>query len=49
MKKKDLKDCTFIIPVKLESDHRIKNAQIVLNFLNNIFDTNIIIYEFETN
>jgi len=49
MKKIDLKDCTFIIPVKLESQHRIKNAEIVLNFLNDNFDTNIIIYEFETN
>ena len=49
VEKIDLMDCTFIIPVKLESDHRIKNAKIVLNFLYDNFDTNIIIYEFETN
>ena len=31
VEKIDLMDCTFIIPVKLESDHRIKNAKIVFN------------------
>ena len=49
MSKIDLKDSTFIIPVKLESADRIKNAKIVLNFLQETFDTNLIIYEFQTN
>tara|TARA_R110000803_G_scaffold210590_2_gene282842 strand:- start:2995 stop:3768 length:774 start_codon:yes stop_codon:yes gene_type:complete len=48
MNKINLKDCTFIVPVKLESEDRIRNSEIVLNFLNETFDTQIIIYEFGT-
>ena len=41
----DLKDCTFIIPIKIESDDRKRNLQITLNYLQRNFDTNIIVYE----
>ena len=41
----DLKDCTFIIPLRVEHDDRYRNAFSVLGFLNHHFETNVIIYE----
>lgn len=45
MNKINLKNFTFIIPVKIESEDRRRNAEVVLNFLNSNLDTNIFIYE----
>jgi hypothetical protein len=45
MSKANLKDSTFIIPIKLESNDRIANFSIVIKFLTKYLDTNIIIYE----
>jgi len=44
----DLKDVTFIIPVRIESNDRYSNADIVLNYLCRNFTTNIIIMEHDT-
>ena len=41
----NLKDVTFMIPVKLDSDDRRTNLRITLNYLHRHFDTNIIVYE----
>jgi len=41
----DLKDVTFIIPVKLDSDDRRRNMKITLGYLQRNFDTNIIVCE----
>jgi predicted glycosyltransferase involved in capsule biosynthesis len=41
----DLKDITFIIPVKLDSDDRRRNMKITLGYLQRNFDTNIIVCE----
>lgn len=46
--KKDLKDCTFIIPIRIESDDRLRNVITVLCYLNSVFDTNIIVKEVDT-
>ena len=46
--KKDLKDVTFIIPVRLESNDRIINSQITLKHLLDNFDTNIIVLEHDS-
>lgn len=43
--KRDLKDCTFIIPVRIESEDRLRNVITVLCYLNTNFDTNIIVKE----
>jgi len=43
--KQNLKDVTFIIPIKLESEHRRTNLRITLSYLQKHFDTNIIILE----
>jgi hypothetical protein len=40
-----LHDCTFIIPVRIESEDRRKNFTIVYDYLSRNFETNIIIYE----
>ena len=42
---KNLKDCTFMIPVRIEHQDRYNNAKSVLGFLNHHFETNISIYE----
>ena len=39
----DLKDTTFIIPVKIESDDRLRNVITVCCFLLENFDTKVII------
>lgn len=41
----NLKDCTFMIPVRIEHQDRYNNAKSVLGFLNHHFETNVIIYE----
>jgi hypothetical protein len=41
----NLKDTTFIIPITIESNDRLKNAKSVLGYLNHHFNTNIIIHE----
>ena len=46
--KKDLKDCTFIIPIRIESNDRLRNIITVLCYLNSVFDTNIIVKEVDT-
>ena len=43
--KKDLKDCTFIIPIRIESTDRLRNVITILCYLNSNFDTNIIVKE----
>lgn len=40
-----MKELTFIIPVRIESEDRLKNLEITLSYLNHHFDTNIFIYE----
>ena len=45
MTKHNLTDTTFIIPVKIESDDRLRNAITVCCFLLSKFDTNILIKE----
>jgi hypothetical protein len=46
--KVDLKDCTFIIPVMVDHQDRVDNLTLVLRFLHEHFDTNIIIGEINT-
>jgi predicted glycosyltransferase involved in capsule biosynthesis len=41
----DLTDCTFIIPVKLDSEDREQNFRFVMKYLHDKFKTNIIITE----
>ena len=45
MTKHNLTDTTFIIPVKIESDDRLRNAITICCFLLSKFDTNILIKE----
>ena len=40
-----LKDATFIVPVRIESDDRLRNVITTLCFLMSNFDTNIIVHE----
>jgi hypothetical protein len=46
--KTDLSNTTFIIPLRIESDDRLRNIITVVCFLLNTFDTNIIIKEVDT-
>ena len=46
--KKDLKDTTFILPVKIESDDRLRNVITVCCFLLENFDTNVILKEVDS-
>jgi hypothetical protein len=41
----NLKDCTLIIPVKIEHPDRYRNAKTVLGFINEHMETNVFIYE----
>ena len=41
----DLKDATFIVPIRIESDDRLRNVITILCFLITNFDTNIIVHE----
>jgi predicted glycosyltransferase involved in capsule biosynthesis len=45
MKYLDLKNTTFIIPIKIEHPDRYRNAKTTLGFLNKHFKTNVFIYE----
>lgn len=40
-----LQDCTFIIPVRIESEDREKNFIAMYDYLSRNFETNIIVYE----
>ena len=40
-----LQDVTFIIPIKIDGDDRLKNFKIAYKYLRETFKTNIIIYE----
>jgi hypothetical protein len=46
--KYDLSNTTFIIPLRIESDDRLRNIITVVCFLLNTFDTNVIIKEVDT-
>jgi len=46
--KKDLKDCTFIIPIRIESTDRLRNIITVFCYIISNFDTNIIVKEVDT-
>jgi len=48
-KKIDLSQATFIIPLKIDSDDRIRNIITVVCFLLKIFDTNIVVKEVDEN
>lgn len=43
--KRDLKNCTFIIPLRIESDDRLRNIITTICYLLGNFDTNIIVKE----
>lgn len=45
MEKLDLKDFTFIIPVKIESEDREQNFRFIMKYFHDKIDTNIIITE----
>ena len=44
----DLKEATFIIPIRIESPDRLRNVITVTAFLLENFDTNIIIKEVDS-
>ena len=44
----DLKSCTFIIPVRIESKDRMRNVITVLCYLLENFDTKVILKEVDT-
>ena len=44
----DLKDCTFIIPIRIESEDRMRNVITVLCHLLRNFDTKVILKEVDT-
>ena len=46
--KKNLLNTTFIIPLRIESDDRLRNIITVVCFLLNTFNTNVIIKEVDT-
>ena len=46
--KRDLTDCIFIVPVRIESEDRLRNVITVLCFIASNFDTNIIVKEVDT-
>lgn len=41
----DLKDVTFIIPIRFDSEDRKRNFKVTISFLEKYFDTNIIVME----
>jgi len=47
--KVDLKDVTFIIPIKIDSKDRLENFHTTFDYLTRNLDTNIIIYESSSN
>ena len=44
----DLKSCTFIIPVRIESEDRMRNVITVLCYILENFDTKVILKEVDT-
>lgn len=48
MKKIDLKDVTFIIPIRLTDNDRVLNLITNLTYLNKYFNTNIIVKEYDS-
>ena len=46
--KHDLKNATFIMPLRIESEDRLRNIVISLAYLLKNFDTNVIIQEVDT-
>lgn len=46
--KKDLTDCTFIIPLRIESEDRMRNIITVICYILGNFDTNIIVKEVDS-
>jgi hypothetical protein len=44
----DLSDCTFIIPLKIDSPERKRNIDIVLSYLTSNFITTVVVYEADT-
>ena len=49
MSRINLKDTTFIIPIKIEHQDRYRNTKTTLGFLNKHFKTNVFIYEISEN
>ena len=45
VKRCDLKKCTFIIPLRIETEDRMRNIVTTLIYLTRLFDTNIIVKE----
>lgn len=45
MSKIDLKDTTFCIPIRIDSNDRLENLELVIEYLTYHFDTNIIVKE----
>ena len=45
VKRFDLKKCTFIIPLRIETEDRMRNIITTLIYLTRLFDTNIIVKE----
>ena len=45
MKKIDLKDVTFLIPLRLDSIERVENLQLTIDFLVRHFDTQNIVLD----
>ena len=43
--KADLKDVTFTIPVRFDTNDRVENVTLIVDYLNHHFDTNIIVME----
>jgi hypothetical protein len=41
----NLKEVTFIIPIKIDSEDRLNNYKMIINHLTTLFDTNIIVCE----
>lgn len=47
-KRIDLSDVTFLLPVRVDSEDRLKNIDIILRYLDRYFKTNILILEADT-
>jgi predicted glycosyltransferase involved in capsule biosynthesis len=45
MNKIDLKDVTFVIPVRIDCIERLENIFLIIDYLYSLFDTNIIVLE----
>ncbi len=47
--RKKLSDTTFLIPIRIDSSDRLENLEIIINYLQKSFDTNIIVLEADKN